>query len=189
MDTCPLFDKNVFDEYIYGANIDLSPLQSCERDTNLVGGTRSTNIVKAIIYVLLAFLAASALLSDDMVAVRAGLRMVMEGRCNTMGNLALAFMGLGNPVCAQYRTMMTYLPQLISNPALILSCIQTRGGRIVMMPTCIDLVARILTNDGNRIENIRKLMAITGITLALTAGRRKATRKRKTNRRRRSKKY
>lgn len=193
---CPMFNKNVFDDYIHNVppEIDLSTLQTCEDDQPRkrfrVGGTRSTDVVKALIYVLLAFLTASALLSDDMEAVRSGLRMVMEGRCNTVGNLTMYYLGLGNPVCNQYRTMMTFLPELVANPRLILSCIQTRGARIVMLPTCIDLVARILTGDGDRQANIARLTTISGITLAITAGsRRTKTRKRKSNRRRRTNKY
>ena len=200
MSDCPSFDKALFDEYIANASsvdIDLSILKTCTETGGMKGGTRAKDIVKAIIYVLIAYLAASSLMSGDMDGVVRGLRMVQSGECNSIGSLAMSYVGLGNPVCEQYRRMLVLIPKLVANPGIVLACIGSTYTGVRVIPECIDLVARILTGDGDRRENIANLRRLSGYTFAIgslgvaaiTAGRRKVTRKRKSNRRRRESKH
>jgi len=64
------------------------------------------NIIKTLLYVLLAALVSLGMNSPNLQTVKDGLMMIYNGQCNTLTNRIWSWVGIENPVCALYNNLL-----------------------------------------------------------------------------------
>jgi hypothetical protein len=64
------------------------------------------NIIKTLLYVLIAALVSLGMNSPNLQTVKDGLMMIYNGQCNTLTNRIWSWVGIENPVCALYNNLL-----------------------------------------------------------------------------------
>jgi len=108
------------------------------------------NIIKTLLYVLIAALVGLGMNSPNMQTVKDGLLMIFNGQCNTIQNRIWSWIGIENPICALYNNLLfKIIPNaLIGNAEALTKLVGMFsigfGGPI--------MVIRQIDNIGNLIE-------------------------------------
>ena len=74
---------------------------------NMYGGKIPVkNIIKMLLYVLIAALVSLGMNSPNLQTVKDGIIMIYNGQCNTITNRLWSWIGVENPVCAMYNNLL-----------------------------------------------------------------------------------
>lgn len=119
------------------------------------------NIIKTLLYVLVAALVGLGMNSPNMQTVKDGLLMIYNGQCNTIQNRIWSWIGIENPVCALYNNLLfKIIPNaLIGNAEALTKLVGMFSigfGGPVMVIRQIDNIGSLIedaVNNTLRIEN------------------------------------
>ena len=155
------------------------------------------NIIKTLLYVLIAALVSLGLNSPNLQTVKDGLLMIYNGQCNSITNRIWSWVGIENPVCALYNNLLF---KIIPNALLGNSEALTKlvgmfsigfGGPIIVIRQIDNIGALIedTVNNAFQIENNSNPNPNpNNQELTITGGKKRVSKRKKTRKQRKYKK-
>jgi hypothetical protein len=226
--SCNTFDEKTFFDTLNEINdtITKGELQEnlkalaeepCININSLTGGKRRSrkrsmkggkmpikNIIKTLLYVLIAALVSLGLNSPNLQTVKDGLLMIYNGQCNSITNRIWSWVGIENPVCALYNNLLF---KIIPNALLGNSEALTKlvgmfsigfGGPIIVIRQIDNIGALVedtvnnafqIENNGTPNNNNQEEAISNELTLRGGLSLRGGLRKKRKSKRRRTRKY
>lgn len=149
-------------------NLKLLSIDPCSSNSSIKGGKKGKkrsrkmnggkvpikNIIKTLLYVLIAVLVSLGANSPNLQTLKDGLLMIYNGQCNTITNRLWSWVGIENPVCALYNNLLfKIIPNaLLGNAEALTKLVGIFSigfGGPIMIVKQIDSIGQILEDTVN----------------------------------------